>query len=67
MVIFFKKLDKIEIFEIFIKKIATFLIFFLKTKSDSNIHQIKCMKLHHFNHFLGGVACPRTPLAKRMA
>ena len=38
---------------------------FLKTKFDQNIHQ-NAPNCTILKHFLGG-ACPRTPLAKRMA
>ena len=38
---------------------------FLKSKFDPNILQ-KRTKLHHFKNIFG-LACPRTPLAKRMA
>ena len=37
----------------------------LKSKFDPNILQ-KRTKLHHFKNIFG-LACPRTPLAKRMA
>ena len=38
---------------------------FLKSKFDPNILQNRA-KLHHFKNIFG-LACPRTPLAKRMA
>ena len=39
--------------------------YFLKTRSDQNIHQ-NAPNCTILKNFLGG-ACPRTPLAKRMA